>query len=354
MLSGARQCASTAAGKSLGEENLGMNLRGRHLVVLGGAAALAIAVGVLGGAATKGRAAVNQTVTASIVCEPTTAPHGSSTGCLLTVTNNGVNTVTSVTVTDTVSVGAAFLNTSDPLCVISDAESSDDDRVLTCTIAKLAGMASFRETHELQLPSSGTDPVVQTITGRYSPKPNSRGSDNIEKKTTSTILDTNDDFDARWANANAESVHTVFPAALDNPYSTLARVFEGTTPFATGLSVRDDVGESVGGPSPCAPNSCLGGSKIEFHISPPSGLYPLTFEFEISIDGEGADVQPGTKAEDLTIYHVTPQGTFTTPMCPALDPTGDCVDELTVTNGTWDVFARIVGPGTGNGPWGVG
>jgi hypothetical protein len=253
-----------------------------------------------------------------------------------------------------VSVGAAFLNTSDPRCVISDAASSDDDRVLTCTIAKLDGMASFSETHELQLPSSGTS-VLQTITGRYSPKPNSRGSDNIEQKTTSTILDTNDDFDARWANANAESVHTVSPAALDNPYSTLARVF-GTTPFATGLSVKDEVGENVGGPSPC-PTGCLGGSKVEFHISPPSGLYPTSFEFEISIDGDGADVDPGTKAQDLTIYHVTPQGTFVTQRCGApvvTDPTGDCVDTLTVTNGTWDVFARIVGPGTGNGPWGVG
>ena len=317
-----------------------MYFRRRHLLVLGGAATLAIAVGVLGGAATKGRAAVNQLVAASIVCEPTTAPHGSSTGCVLTVTNGGVNAVTSVTVTDTASVGAAFLNTSDSRCVISDKAISDDDRVLTCTIAKLAGMTSFSETHELQLPSSG-GPVVQTITGRYSQKPNSRGNDEIEVKTTSTILDTNANFDARWANANEESVHTVFPPALDNPYSALARVL-GTT-FATGLSVKDDVGENVGGPSPCAPNSCLGGSKIEFHVSPPSGLYPTTFEFEISIDGDGADVDPGTKAQDLTIYHVTPQGTFVTQRCGApvaTDPTGDCVDTLTVENGTWDVSSR--------------
>jgi hypothetical protein len=329
-----------------------MVVRRFYVVALGVvAAAVAIAVVVLGGAATTGRAAVNQTVTASIVCEPTTAPHGSSTGCLLTVTNNGVNAVTSVTVTDTVLVGA-FLNTSDSRCGISA-----NGLVLTCTIDKLAGMTSFSETHELQLPSSGTS-VVQTITGRYSPKPNSRGSDNIEQKATSTILDTNDDFDARWANANAESVHTVSPAALDNPYSTLARVFgDGTTtPFATGLSVRDDVGENVGGLSPC-PTGCLGGSKIEFHISPPSGLYPASYEFEGSIDGDGADVAPGTKAQDLTIYHVTPQGTVVTQPCGApvvTDPTGACFTALTVTSGTWDVFFRVVGPGTANGPWGVG
>jgi hypothetical protein len=332
-----------------------MGLRRRYVFVLGAAtAALMTAVG-LGGAAVTGQAAITQQVTASIVCEPTTAPHGSSTGCLLTVTNNGSNTVTALTVTDTVSVGAAFLNTSDSRCVISDAAISDDDRVLTCTVAKLAGMASFSETHELQLPSSGAS-VVQTITGRYSPKPNSRGNDDIPPLSTSTILDTNDDFDARWANANAESVHTVSPAALDNPYSTLARVFgDGTTPFATGLSVRDDVGENVGGPSPC-PTGCLGGSKIEFHISPPSGLYPASYEFEGSIDGDGADVAPGTKAEDLTIFHVTPQGTFVTQQCgdPATDPTGACFTALTVTNGTWDVFFRVVGPGTANGPWGVG
>jgi uncharacterized repeat protein (TIGR01451 family) len=328
-----------------------MYLRGRHLLVLGGTAVLAIVV-VLGGVVMTGQAATVQQVVATNVCQPSpNAKPGTTIGCVLTVTNNGANSANSVVVSDLVSGGGTLLTTSNSRCTISG-------NTLTCTIGKLTGAgtsgATFSETHDIQLPDSIPGAVDQTVSGRYSPKPNSRDSDQIGPVLTTTTLDDSDDFDAKLAKIDGDSVQTGQSISGSNPYSTGATV-SGTTAFASGLWVRE-----VGSPTPdVCPDGCYGAQMIEFHINPLTGTpYPASFTMTIVIAGEA--IGAGTKKEDLDVRHHTTSGTYLTPNCttppalPATDPTGDCVVSKSIEPSTKEATIVITGPGTGNGPWGVG
>jgi uncharacterized repeat protein (TIGR01451 family) len=302
-----------------------------------------------------GQAATVQQVVATNVCQPSpSAKPGTTIGCVLTVTNNGTNSANSVIVANVVDAGATFLTTSDSRCAISD-----DKLTLTCTIGKLTGTgtpgATFSETHDVQLPSSPDDTVItQTVRGRYSPKPNSRDSDTIGPVLTTTTLDDSDDFDAKLAKNDGDSVQTGQSISGSNPYSTGATV-SGTTAFASGLWVRE-----VGSPTPdVCPDGCYGAQMIEFHINPLTGTpYPASFTMTIVIAGEA--IGSGTKTADLDVRHHTTSGTYLTPNCttppapPATDPTGDCVVSKSIDPSTKIATIVITGPGTGNGPWGVG
>jgi hypothetical protein len=319
--------------------------RGRYLIVLGGAAAaLAMAVAVLGGAAATGRAATPQQVTASLTCQPGTVnPNANgTTGCVLTVTNIGGNSVNSVVVTDNASAGT-FLNSSSSLCAASG-------NTLSCSIGKLTGAgtpgSTFSETHELDVPSSGT--VTQDVTGRDAPNPNSRGSDTVRPATATTNLDSSSDFDGKFANQATDSVQTGGAISGTNPYSTGATL--GTTGFAFGLAVRE---QSAGTANPnCPSTGCFAGQVIQFDITPlPGSSFPSSFRLTIKVY-----VGPGVKENELDIRHTsTLHGTNLVPMCAdGSDPSGDCVVSKPIGSSTKIATITIEGPGTGNGGWGVG
>jgi uncharacterized repeat protein (TIGR01451 family) len=312
-----------------------------------------MAVAVLGGAAVAGQAATPQQVKATLSCEPSTVKPGTSTGCVLTVTNVGGNNVNNVTITDTASAGASFLSSSRPtLCAISD-----DKLVLTCNIGKLTAAgtlgATFSETHELQVPSTGA--VSQGLQGRYSSTSgNNRGSDSIAvPDPLSTSLDGSPDFDGRFANEAADFVQTDAISA-GNPYSTRATL--GTTGFAVGLTVKERAAES----SPnCPSTGCFGGQVIDFAITPLAGTeYPNSFTLTIKVY-----VGPGIKDTDLDVRHTTlVNNVLTTSLVPLCStdpdhppyPSGDCISSRAVNSSTKVATIVIEGPGTGNGGWGVG
>jgi uncharacterized repeat protein (TIGR01451 family) len=316
-------------------------MRQRRWITTGFGLMAAIALAVLGGAAVSGQAAVTQQVTAEVACQPATVKPGRTTGCLLTVSNNGGNNVTKLVVTDTAS-GGTFLSPSSSKCITAGA-------TLTCDIGKLTGVgtagSSFTVTYELQVPASGTDPVVQTVTGKFAPNPNNRASDTIEPEVLSTQLDDSADFDGRFANAAGESVQTSIAISGDNPYSTAATV-QGTT-FAAGLAVREEE-EPEENNINCPATGCLGGQVIEFSITPLAGVFPTTFTLTVTIAGEV--VGNGTKEEDLDVRH---DGAVV-PLCPATDPVGACIADRDIAPSTKIATIVIVGLGNGNGGWGFG
>jgi uncharacterized repeat protein (TIGR01451 family) len=299
-----------------------------------------MAVVVLGGAAVTGRAATTQQVTASLTCQPATVnpKPGSTIGCTMTVANAGGNIVNQVVVTDLAS-GGTFLSSSSSLCTPSGS-------TLTCNIGKLTGTgtpgSTFSETHELDVPDSGAS-VTQTVTGRYSPNPNSRGSDTIPSVSVPTTLDTSNDFDGKFANGNGESVQTGTTITSDgNPYSTGATLL-GTTGFAVGLSVRE---QSAGASNVNCPGGCFGGQVIEFNITPlATSALPTSFRLTIRVY-----VGPGVKSEDIQVYH----NGFAVPEAPDTDPAGDSLTGPPVVDSSTKIATVVIeGPGTGNGSWGV-
>jgi uncharacterized repeat protein (TIGR01451 family) len=308
------------------------------LLVAGLGVVAVIALTVLGGAVTS-QAATTQQVKSSINCEPATVKPGRTVGCTLTVTNEGGNNVTKVVVTDQ-APGGTFLSTDDSRCT------GLNTATLTCNIAKLASGEQFIETHELQVPSSGTS-IVQTVTGRYSPNPNGRGSDTIPEITKTTTLDPSADYDGTFANSNGDSVGTGTAISGSNPYTTSATV-NGTT-FEVGLTVR----EHTPGPDDaqnCPPSGCLGNQVIEFSITELVDELPDTYTLIIRIAGE---VVGNTKIEDLVVRHdgnvvpFDPTGTLT-------DPAGAFIFDRSKANSTKIATFIIKGPGDGNGGWGVG
>jgi uncharacterized repeat protein (TIGR01451 family) len=307
------------------------------LLVAGLGVVAVIALTVLGGAVT-GQAATTQQVKAGIVCEPAEVAPSRTVGCTLTVTNEGGNNVTKVVVTDQ-APGGTFLSTDDSGCT------GLNTATLTCNIAKLASGEQFIETHELQVPSSGTS-IVQTVTGRYSPNPNGRGSDTIPEITKTTTLDPSADYDGTFANSNGDSVGTEAGHSLDNPYVTSATV-NGTT-FEVGLTVREQ-GAGPGNEN-CPATGCLGDQVIEFNITPLVDDIPDTYTLVITIAGE---VVGNAKIEDLVVRHdgnvvpFDPTGTLT-------DPAGAFIFDRSKANSTKIATFIIKGPGDGNGGWGVG
>jgi hypothetical protein len=307
-----------------------------------------MAVAVLGGAAVSGLAATTQQVQATISCQPGTVKPGKSTGCLLTVTNiggNNVNSVTvnvnSVTVADTASAGT--FSSLSSFCTASGS-------TLTCSFGKLAAAltpgATKSATYELLAPAAPATGMSmrQEFTGRYSsPTGNNRGSDSISftPPFVTTTLDGSADFDGRFANEATDSVQTD-PISAGNPYSTGATL--GTTGFAVGLTVEEKAAASNN--VNCPSTGCFGGQVIDFNITPLDGVtYPNSFQLTIKVY-----VGPGVKEADLDIRHY---GNIV-PMCPDTDPSLDCVVSKPIDSSTKIATITIQGPGTGNGPWGVG
>ena len=318
-----------------------MAYRRRYLIVLGGAAAaLAMAVAVLGGAAVAGRAATTQQVRVTLfTCQPGTVnPNpGSTTGCALTVTNQGGNSVSNVVVTVT-ATGGNFVNSTSSLC-------TPNGSTLTCTIGKLAALASFSETHELDVPSSGAT-VTQTAMGKYSsPTGNNRGSDSIPSVSVPTTLDTSTDFDAKFAHGNGANVQTGTTITSDsNPYSTGAILFTDTG-FEAGLSVRER-NETAADSDNC-PGGCFGGQVIDFSITPlGTSVFPTSFRLTIKVY-VGPRIQPA----DIQVYH---DGSLV-PQAPGVDPVGDSLTGPPVIDSSSKIATIVItGPGTGNGGYGVG
>ena len=273
-----------------------MTGRRRYLIVLGGAAAaLAMAVAVLGGAVGAGRAATTQQVTASLACEPATVKLGGSTGCLLTVTNIGGNNVNNVNVTVTASAGA-YLSSSEPsTCTISSSE-----LVLTCAVGKLTAVgtpgAKFTEIHELEVPTAGST-ISQKVEGRYSSTSgNNRGSASISVPQLNhpliTTLSGSDTFDGTFADGAEDSVQTG-PISGTKRYTTGATL--GTTGFFVGLTVGE---QSAGLNNPnCPSTGCFAGQVIDFHITPlPGSAFPDSFELTIQVY-----VGPGVQEDDIEV-----------------------------------------------------
>ena len=307
----------------------------------GGAAVLAIVVGVVGGGAATGQAAAPQQVTASLSCQPLTVAPGSPTGCVLRVTNIGGNNVNNVRATVTATAGT-FVSSTDARC-------TPNGSTLGCTFAKLASGAFVEETHELQAPSSGTTPVVQSVTGSYSsPTGNNRGSDQIQPPSpVSVSLDGSGDFDGRFANEATDSVQTDAISA-GNPYSTGATL--GTTDFSVGLTVKERAALSSN-PN-CPSTGCFGGQVIDFNITPLGGsAFPSSFVMTVKVY-----VGPGVKEKDIDVRHTASDNiTRPVPMCPDTEiGTGDCVVSKNVASSTKIATIVITGPGAGNGQWGFG
>ncbi len=319
-----------------------MSLGRRSKFVGAAAAVLVIVVGLLGGAATSGHAATTQQVGATLSCAPTTVAPGTTTGCLLTVTNNGGNSVNNVGATVTATAGT-FVSSTDSRC-------TPNGITLTCSFGKLAAGANVKETHELQVPSSGTTPVVQSVTGRYSSSTgNNRGNDDISAPPpVSVSLDDTADFDGKFANGATDSVQTD-PVSTGNPYSTGATL--GTTGFAVGLTVKE---KAAGSNNPnCPSTGCFGAQVIDFEITPlGDSAFPASFTLTIKVY-----VGPGVQPADLDVRHSTTlHGTNPVPLCSSntTDPSGDCISSRTVQSNTKIATIVVTGPGDGNGSWGVG
>jgi uncharacterized repeat protein (TIGR01451 family) len=314
---------------------------------VGVALVMLLGVSALGGAAATGEASTTQQVVATLTCQPATVTPGSTVGCTLTVKNTGLNNVNQVVVTDN-APGGTFLTSSSSLCTGASTSPGAGTATLSCNIGKLAASGTagsiFTETHELQVPSSGTS-LVQTVEGRFSPKPNSRASDTISTVTLTTSLDSSADFDGRFANANGESVHTGGGISATNPYTTGATVLG--TAFATGLTVRE---QSAGNNNQNCPNGCFGGQVIQFDITPLDGVtYPASFTLTTQVFG--GVIPPGTKAADVVVTH----DGATVPDCTAdTDPDLSCIVVKTIAPSTKTLMLEVKGPGDGNGGWGVG
>jgi hypothetical protein len=316
------------------------------LLVLGGAAALAIAVGVLGGAATTGRAATTQVVRASLECEPDTGKPGGLVGCLLTVTNEGGNNVSKVVVKVQTS-GGTFVSTTDLRCT------GLNTGTLTCSIAKLAAVASFTEVHEIRAPASGPS-ITQTVSGQYSsPSGNNRGDANIlPPDPLTTTLDGTDDYDGQFANATGDFAETKQGVSSSNPYSTKSTML-GDTAFAVGVTVHERA-EQAADPNcpheeeegPSEPLGCYGGQVIDFNITElGDSLNPDRFRLTITVY-----VGPGVQAGDIEIYH---DGALV-PDAPDVDPvTGATVISVNVDSGAKIATIVVEGDGDFNGSWGV-
>ena len=322
-------------------------MRRRTLLVTGCGVITGIALALLGGAAVTGQAATTQQVTAEITCEPATVQPGKTVGCVLTVSNEGGNNVNRVVVTDE-APGGKFLSSSSSLCTGLNTDK------LSCDIGKLTAFgtagSSFTETHELQVPSSGTS-LVQSVTGRYSPNPNNRASDTIPSVTKTTTLDSSADFDGRFTNANAESVQTGGGISLSNPYTTGATVL-GTT-FSAGLSVREQyAAQNTVSYNLNCPNGCFGGQVIEFNITSLGSEADLPASFTLTATIAGQVIPNGKKAGDIVVRH----NGFSVPLCSSgdTDPSGDCIVQKTIDPSTKIATIQAQGPGDGNGGWGFG
>lgn len=303
----------------------------RILAGVAGAGLLA----VLGGAAT-GLAGTTQQVAASLVCQPVAIAPPAEVGCVLTVTNNGSNTANSVTVTD-VATGGTFTSTTKPSQCSGIGTST-----LTCDIGKLAGGAIFTETHEL----SATSALSQEVSGRFSAKPNSRGSDTIDPVTVQTPADVSGDFDGTFADDDGDSVETSSAISASNPYTTRG-VVNGQALFADGLTVHDGIS---GAGNPNCPNGCFGDKIVRFDITPlAGGSFPDSFTLSWVISG--AVVPNGTQAFDVDIFH----NGSPVPFCSiGTDPGGACIVSITIDPPTKNITVVAQGPGSGNGDWGAG
>lgn len=288
-----------------------------------------------------GQAAPTQEVRAGLICTPPTASPGSTIGCVLTVTNDGVNTANQVVVTDT-ATGGEFLSSSDSRC-------TPDGDTMTCVIGTLSGVgtagSTFSELHELRV--AGTEgSFAQRVEGRFSPKPNSRGSDTIDPVVVTTMLDGSADFDGTFASLNGASVQTGAAISGNNPYTTTA-IVTAPASFAAGLSVREQAAGT--GDLNCPSTGCFGGQVIQFDISPlMEGSLPAAYTLTITIVREA--LPNGTKAEDLDVRH---DGELV-PLCPATDSVGACISSRTIERPSGNAIIVIQGPGDGNGRWGVG
>jgi hypothetical protein len=310
--------------------------RGRTGVAL--AMAGLLVGGIWLGVAVTGHAATTQQVTASLECEPGTVK--TTVGCLLTVTNEGGNNVTAVKVTITASAGT-FLNSTDSRCAPSGS-------TLTCNIGKLTGFgkldSTFTETHELQVPSTGT--VVQTMIGRYSPNANNRGDDDITPfLPVETEVDSSNDFDGRFADGNGESVQTGTNLSGSNFYSTSATLTG--TEFTVGLTVRE---RGASPNSPNCPTGCFGAEEIDFDITPIANTdFPMGYKLLIKI--ADAAIPNSVKDFELDVRHDGDP----VPLCEDTDPEDEpCIDDRDIANSPKDATIVIIGPGDANGSWGVG
>ena len=310
---------------------------------VGVALVMLLGIGTLGGAAVTGQAATTQQVVARLTCQPATVQPGRTVGCTLTVTNTGGNNVTKLVVTDK-APGGLFLSSDESRCT------GEDTDTLSCDIDKLAAGAIFTERHELRVPSSG-ESFVQTVDGKFSPKPNSRASDTIRTVTVSTLLDDDADFDGTFADVGGDSVQTGGGISASNPYTTGATVLDGEA-FAAGLSVRE---QNAGANNPNCPNGCFGEQVIQFDITPlgDDADFPESFTLTATISGQV--IPNGTKAGDIVVTHTTLTGVFTVPDCiDRPDPAGACIVSKTINPKTKIATIKAQGPGTGNGGWGFG
>jgi hypothetical protein len=308
-------------------------------VALAAATLLVLAVG------TAGQAATTQQVQATISCQPGTVKPGRSTGCLLTVTNIGGNNVNSVTVRDTASAGT--FSSLPSFCTASG-------RMLTCDFGKLtaAGTGATKSVkYELLSPPTGTS-MRQDFTGGYSsPTGNNRGSVSISftPSFVITTLDSSADFDATFSDTATDSVQTD-AISTDNPYSTGATL--GMTGFAVGLSVRERAPTNAEAAALC-PSGCFAGQVIDFNITPLDGVtYPASFQLTIKVY-----VGPGVKQSDIDVLHIPTGSTTASPVLLCADPPDpsvDCVVSKPIDPSTKIATITIVGPGAGNGGWGVG
>jgi hypothetical protein len=308
---------------------------GRFLVAGIGVVAV-VALTVLAGAAATGQAADPQKVTASLACTPETAK--TTVGCALTITNVGGNNVTKVEVTVT-ATGGTFLSSTDSRCTPSAS-------TLTCRIPKMSSGAIVVETHELQLTASAT----QTVAGRYSPNPNSRGSDTVlvtSPNPVTTTQNTSNDFDGLFANNSADDAQTGTTLSGSNPYSTNATL---TGSFTVGLTVLEH-GAGTGNPN-CPATGCFGGQVIEFEITPlPNTAFPDLYTLLIEI--ADAAIANNVQENELDVRH----DGVAVPLCtddisPEDQP---CIVDRDIASGNpKDATIIVSGPGDQNGSWGVG
>jgi hypothetical protein len=318
-------------------------------MLAGATSALAAAV-ALGAAAATGQAAAPQQVKAKLSCVPSSVAPGTSTGCTVTVTNIGGNNVNNVTVQVVASAGS-FVAPLDAGCAASGT-------TLTCNFGKLTAVgtpgSSKTETHELQVPTTGS-PITQTLSGRYSSeKGNNRGDAVIMVELpnpVSTTLDASADFDGRFSNSATDSVQTdPISTSAGNFYSTGATL--GTTGFAVGLTVEEKP-QGMNNPN-CPATGCFGAQVIDFNITPLSTSgFPDSFTLTIKVY-----VGPGVQENEIDVRHTTLVNNVLTtsvvPLCPDTDPSGDCVRSKNVANNTKIATIIVDGPGSGNGSWGVG
>ena len=206
--------------------------------------------------------------------------------------------------------------------------------------------STFSETHELDVPSTGTS-VTQLVAGRYSSATgNNRGSDDIlvsGPNPVSTGLDSSTDFDGKFAHGNGASVQTgPTITSVGNPYSTGAILFSQTG-FEAGLSVRER--NATAADSDNCPGGCYGGQVIDFGITP-LGAVPTSFRLTIKVY-----VGAGVKAKDIQVNH----NGSPVPQAPGTDPAGDSLIGPPVVDSSTKIATIVItGPGNGNGGWGVG